>query len=345
MTQTQNDTRPLAPKASTPTANLPAIQPPRLPFHPLVEERFGVDKSQWKALVEAIFPLAQSVDSVCLALSYCRARKLDPFKKNVHIVPIWDSSKNRMVDTIWPGIGELRTTAFRTGHYAGKSKTEFGPDITRKVGNADITFPEWAQITVKRILPNGSIGEFEGPKVYWMETYTQAKRNDQTPNSMWMKRPRGQLEKTAEAAALRAAFPEEIGNEYTDDEMGAVLDTPSQQVIDQKPSTPPTTKTSLRNGHTTPTVEPELVNETVEPDGEVVTEPVEQPDETDLYWSEFANSFDACLNAGETDGLKSLLDQYRDSFISTEKYGKRFRECVSLYEGQVEPPKQKQKTK
>lgn len=666
-TATQNDTRPLA---QTPKANLPAIQPPRLPFHPVIEERFGVDKAQWKALVEAIFPLAQSVDSVCLALSYCRARKLDPFKKNVHIVPIWDSSKNRMVDTIWPGIGELRTTAFRTGHYAGKSMTEYGSDITKKVGNVEITFPEWAQITVKRILPNGSIGEFSGPKVYWLETYTQAKRADPSPNSMWMKRPRGQLEKCfddetevltdegfqlfsnvtgrilqvaengleetdakpfsqphtgemvccdsqslnfcvtanhdmltktgkveafrmfnsatkeakfhipltvsgsredcdiddesikvaaaivcdgykhgvgswnvavsrqrkvdmleslgahrsryickaggrahtktrvivtksdkvvfvygrdshsglvtkrksinvnmllrfsrrqanllvdsliffdgniaptatrfysssnermaafelaciiagrsvsprttrqsdigkpsmmvtvskkssapvlkcdrpgfkvglftktysgkvwccrvpsgvivvrrhglsmlcgncAESAALRAAFPEELGNEHTNDEMGAVLDTPSNQVIDQKPSTPPTTKTSLRGNGAPPAPvvetapEPESNGETVQSDGEVTSEAEPQPDETDLYWSEFSNNFEACLNAGETDGLKSLLDQYRETFIQSEKYAKRFRECVALYEGQVglEPPKAPQKTK
>jgi len=36
---------------------------------------------------------------------------------------------------------------------------------------------------------------------------------------MWAKRPRGQLEKCAEAAALRRAFPEEIGNEYAAEEV------------------------------------------------------------------------------------------------------------------------------
>src|SRR6185369_500402 len=36
---------------------------------------------------------------------------------------------------------------------------------------------------------------------------------------MWQERPEGQLEKCAEAAALRRAFPEEIGNELTAEEM------------------------------------------------------------------------------------------------------------------------------
>ena len=209
--------KPVHPKPEQ-TANLPAIGGPRLPYHPLIEERYGIDKSSWKALVEAIFPNATAVESVILALSYCRARKLDPFKKAVHIVPIWDKHRGCMVDTVWPGIGELRTTAFRTTEYAGRDKTEYGPDITRKVGSIEITFPEWAQVTVYRIV-RGTRVAFAGPQVYWLETYATVKRNDDTPNEMWANRPRGQIDKCAEAAALRAAFPEEIGCDYIPEEV------------------------------------------------------------------------------------------------------------------------------
>lgn len=180
---------------------------------------FGVAPDAWKALVEAVFPLATSIDSIVLALSYCRARKLDPFKRVIHIVPIWNKDLKKMVDTIWPGIGELRTTAFRTGCYAGRGATTFGPDTTMKVGEAMITFPEWAQVTVRRLV-KGVLVEFAGPQVYWLETYATQSRNDNSPNSMWSKRPRGQLEKCAEAAALRAAFPEEVGDEYAVEEVG-----------------------------------------------------------------------------------------------------------------------------
>lgn len=202
---------------ASPRNEVAVIAPPRLPYPPAVEQRFGIDKAAWKALVEAIYPAAQSPDSVILALSYCRARKLDPFKRVIHIVPVWDSQQRRMVETVWPGIAELRTTAFRTGDFAGRDPSEFGPTINRKVGSTQIEFPEWAQVTVYRIV-KGVRCPFPGPRVYWLEAYAQAKRDDASPNSMWAKRPRGQLDKCAEAAALRAAFPEEIGGELIDDE-------------------------------------------------------------------------------------------------------------------------------
>ena len=199
---------------------------PRLPYHDAVEKRFGIDKSGWKTLVEAIWPNARSADSIVLALSYCRARKLDPFKRQVHIVPMWSSQLSRYVETIWPGISELRTTAFRTGQYAGKGETEFGPTIqqtfngTNRKGDTKsivIPFPEWARLRLTRVL-NGRECTFVSPKVYWLEAY--AKWGDtEVPNDMWAKRPSGQLEKCVEAAALRCTFPEEIGNDYTAEEM------------------------------------------------------------------------------------------------------------------------------
>lgn len=217
MTQTMDKPRQLAGNGNG--ENVPALAPARLPYHPAVEERFGVDKASWKALVEAIFPNATSTESVILALSYCRARKLDPFKRNVHIVPIYDKNRRCMVDTIWPGIGELRTTAFRTGEYAGREKAEFGPDINRKIGTLEMTFPAWCQVTVYRIV-RGERVSFAGPQVYWLESYATKKHDDDTPNEMWATRTRGQIEKCAEAAALRAAFPEEIGSDHIPEEMG-----------------------------------------------------------------------------------------------------------------------------
>jgi phage recombination protein Bet len=207
-----------------PRASAPAIAAPRLPYHPAIEERFGVSLTEWRALVDAVFPLAKETSSVILALSYCRARKLDPFKKPVHIVPMWNGNLKRMVETVWPGIGELRTTAFRTGQYAGRDEARYGETIHRKVGNAAIEFPEWCQVTVYRLL-GGQRLPFPGPRVYWLESYATAGKDDLSPNSMWRRRPFGQLDKCAEAAALRAAFPEEVGNEYAAEEMeGRTID-------------------------------------------------------------------------------------------------------------------------
>jgi len=205
---------------------------PRLPFHDAIKERFGVDRAGWKALVEAIYPNAKSTDSVCLALAYCKARHLDPFKRPVHIVPMWSTATGGMIDTIWPGISELRTTAHRTKEFAGMDDAAWGPFVTVKFEGTntrvkrgtqpidrerEVTFPEWCQITVYRLV-GGNICKFVGPKTWWSEAYAKWGDTD-VPNDMWCERAIGQLEKCAEAAALRRAFPEELGNEYTADEM------------------------------------------------------------------------------------------------------------------------------
>jgi len=180
-----------------------------------------VDASQWNALKE-MFDQA-SDQSVGLVIDYCRARKLDPMKKPVHIVPVWSNRRKCMVETVWPSISEIRTTAARTGLFAGQDETKFGPIQKQDLGNAkNFEFPEWAQVTVYRLVA-GQRCAFVGPKVYFLESYATAKRDTQEPNAMWSKRTWGQLEKCAEAAALRRAFPEETG--LTADEMaGKSLD-------------------------------------------------------------------------------------------------------------------------
>lgn len=216
-----------------------ALSPERLPYHPAVQERFGVDRASWRALVDAVFPSAKTAESVILALSYCRARKLDPFKRPVHIVPMWNSALRQEVETVWPGIGELRTTACRTQGYAGIDPATFGPDVEREFSDVDgkgqrvtaqVTFPEWCQVTVYRQV-GGQRVAFAGPRVRWVETYS-ARGRTKVPNDRWCRAPFQMIEKVAEAAALRRAFPEEIGEALTADEMeGKVLEVSSASEV------------------------------------------------------------------------------------------------------------------
>ena len=217
------------------------IAPPRLlPPADNVLTEYGIDREGWRTLTESIFPAAKTVTSVMMGLDYCKRRKLDIMKKPIHIVPIWNSQANdgkgAMVETIWPGINELRTTAIRTGQYAGMDVPVFGPQIEQKFEGkikkwqngsaswetvtATVQFPEWCQITLYRTLGGNRI-PFPGPRVYWLETYARLRNDCEVPNSMWEKRANGQIEKCAEAAALRRAFPEEIGSDYSIDEIGA----------------------------------------------------------------------------------------------------------------------------
>jgi phage recombination protein Bet len=197
---------------------------------PVEAQARGITPESWNVLRTILFKDAEEATILTL-IDYCKARKLDPLKRPFHIVKVWNNETRRLEDSIWPGIGELRTTAMRTGEYAGKAEIRFGPDQTKTWGDVTVTFPEWAQATVYRMI-HGQRVEFAGSPVYWLETYASVKGG--APNAMWKKRPRGQLAKCAEAEALRSAFPEEVGSEPTAEEMEG------QTVGGMRDVTPPT---------------------------------------------------------------------------------------------------------
>lgn len=222
-TQTRRQTE-QAPQQQNQVAS---IEPSRLPISHLIAKEFEIGPAEWRVLVDQIFPAAKSVEAIMMALAYCRKRNLDIFKKPVHIVPMWSSSKRAMVETVWPGIAEIRTTATRTGQYAGIDAVEFGPMIEREftgqtgghnteVITKKVRYPEWASVVVYRLVAGAKCSY--NAKVFWEETYASMGKSD-VPNDMWAKRPRGQLDKCVEAAALRKAFPEELGNVYAAEEM------------------------------------------------------------------------------------------------------------------------------
>lgn len=204
----------------------------------LVEFRGGGNLALQEAdllnvLQSSLYPGA-ALESIRMVIGYCRAASLDPMQKPVHIVPMWDSKAKRMRDVIMPGVNLYRIQAARSGAFAGISEPEFGPNICGTLGGVEINFPEWCKVTVKRQLANGLIGDFTAVE-YWMENYAikGGQEKSQAPNSMWMKRPRGQIAKCAAAQALRSAFPE-IAAQYTAEEMeGKDLHHEEPDVLDQ----------------------------------------------------------------------------------------------------------------
>lgn len=190
----------------------------RFPWSRAIHKRFAIDRLQWILLTEIIFPEAGSARAIELALAYCKARGLDVFKRPVHIVQVHDPVAKRVIDTVWPGISELRTMAMRTGQFAGFDETEFGEVVEKQIGDGVFRFPEWARCTVHRMLAGQRV-RFVGPTVVWEETFARDPADGCSPNAFWRRRARGQLEKCAEASALRRAFPEELGSEYAAEEI------------------------------------------------------------------------------------------------------------------------------
>lgn len=251
-TKTAEKPKDAAPKAAPPAsaqAVAPAENPEaprgvrlRLGYPKVALELYGVDARMWQVLIDAVWPSARTPEAVMLALAYCKGRHLDPMKKMVHIVPVWSKDapsdepgkSGGFIETVWPSIAEIRITATRTGVYAGKDAAEFGPIIkrtfkgekdvwennrkTRQAYEKEISYPEWCRVTVYKIV-QGVRCAFVGPMVYWEEAYATESRWSEMPNEMWADRRSGQLEKCAEAASLRSAFPEELGGEYAAEEM------------------------------------------------------------------------------------------------------------------------------
>ena len=174
----------------------------------------NIDTAVWTTLQNSVFPGAKD-ESILLAVDYCKARKLDILKKPCHIVPMSvtdaKTGNKNWRDVIMPGIYEQRITAFRTGQMAGQDEPVFGDTVTFR----GIEAPEWCRVTVYRFINNERCA-FSHTE-YFSEACATTKEGK--PNSMWSKRPRGQLAKCAEAGALRKAFPDELGGVITADEV------------------------------------------------------------------------------------------------------------------------------
>lgn len=202
-------------------ANNPAVvdmqmqpaQPKALP--PQVVER-GLDRAAWNTLCRSLYPGANPA-SVLLVVDYCKARKLDPLKKPCHIVPMQvkdaRTGNYEWRDVVMPGIYEIRTTAQRTEEYLGHDKPEYGP----MVDCAGVTAPEWCAFTVHRWNPRAEKSAPFPVQVWFRECV--ATKKDGNANERWRKAPIQMMTKCAEAAALREAFPDELGGQQTAEEM------------------------------------------------------------------------------------------------------------------------------
>jgi phage recombination protein Bet len=130
---------------------------------------------------------------------------LDPFTKQIYAI------KRAGRVTHQTGIDGYRSTAERTGQYAGSDEALFEdcPCGAEPKGH-----PSVARVTVHRIHGSGHVIDQVGV-ARWHELYPGAGDVGQ----MWRKMPHNQLAKCAEANGLRKAFPRVLGGVYLADEM------------------------------------------------------------------------------------------------------------------------------
>jgi len=137
---------------------------------------------------------------------------LDPLSRQIYCI------KNRDKVSIQATIDGFRLIAERTGDYQGQTPVMW-------CGNDGV----WADVWTKKEYPAAAkVGvyrkNFTEPlyAVARFETYVQ-KYGDKL-NYNWAKMPDLMIGKCAEALALRKAFPQELSNIYSDDEMATFND-------------------------------------------------------------------------------------------------------------------------
>ena len=189
---------------------------------------FSGTDAQWRVLCD-LYPTAELPEIILAVVEYCVTRRLDPFRKPVHVVPIYNSKLRRRVQVVMQGINEIETTAARTQRWTGMDLPQWGREIERTfrgvIENDDgskftqevtVQFPEWCAVTCYRLVAGENRAFTE--QLWWLECYGTAGFRSEIPNERWRKAPRQMLHKCTKAATLRAAFPEE-GLGYTQEEM------------------------------------------------------------------------------------------------------------------------------
>jgi phage recombination protein Bet len=144
-------------------------------------------------------------DEIKFSMAVCNRTGLDPFVRQVHFTKRIDRSTNEGRIVITTGIDGFRLTASRSQGYAGSDEPVFELDKNGK--------PTKATVTVYKMV-QGVRCPFTA-SVRWSEFYP----GDGKEGFMWRKMPFGQLGKCAEAQALRKAFPAELSNIYSHEEM------------------------------------------------------------------------------------------------------------------------------
>lgn len=164
----------------------------------------GFEPDDIKALeIMRVIPEGTPAPVLRMFSRFCTESGLSPFKRQIYLQKRRSKKNGAYVGnfSIEPGIDGLRAIAEQTGNYAGSDDAIFEHN--------DARHPIKATVTVWKFV-----------KGIRCPFTTSARWDEYVPQEdwMWRKMPHGQLEKCAEAKALRKAFPNLAGM-YVPEEM------------------------------------------------------------------------------------------------------------------------------
>lgn len=176
--------------------------------------RNGLTAEQ-KTLIRNIIAPKANDDELALFFELCKNTGLDPFKKQVYLLPFWNGELKRFVFSAITSIDGLRSLAETTGEYDGQSEPIWidkdGKEY--KVWTSD-NYPFACKISVfKKGVKNPTVG------VAYFDMF--AKEKDGKYTGFWNKPTKAahMIAKCAEALALRKAFPSKLSGLYVHEEM------------------------------------------------------------------------------------------------------------------------------
>lgn len=171
-------------------------------------------------LIKRTVAKGASDDELRLFVQVCKGANLNPFLRQVHLVPRWDSKIGAEVRAIQVGIDGFRAVAESSGAYAGNDDPIYDGESeipvtkyeNKKPIEAKLTVPSKATVTVYKLMDGQRYGFTATAR--WTEYYPGPKMGFQ-----WHIRPFLMLGKCAEALALRKAFPKQLSGMYAQEEM------------------------------------------------------------------------------------------------------------------------------
>ena len=171
------------------------------------QDAFGQLTRPQIELIKGTIAKGASDDELRLFIQVCKGAQLNPFMKQVFLVPRWDARAGKETRAIQVSIDGFRAIAEGSGSYAGNEDAKFDGEKEIDTDKSKIKVPLTAFVIVYKIV-QGVRYEFTAT-ARWDEYYPGPKNGFQ-----WHIRPYLMLGKCAEALALRKAFPKLLSGMY-----------------------------------------------------------------------------------------------------------------------------------